>query len=184
MKKFIPLLLFAFAASCDIPFFDDQIEGTYHDLSEDQRPIFKEGDTFYYYSEQTRLYDTMTISKIEYKYWSSDKKEYQKATIQYKNNNENILFSYSATKQCILNAEYTTDTLLTKYRIRTRFGNDENDIEIQINGKNYRAYNIDYYYSDNSSPSAPYYFTYSFKYGLLEFTYENGTVYRIVNPKF
>ena len=178
MKKFIPLLLFAFAASCDI-----QFDEKYHDLSEDQRPIFKEGDTFYYYSEQTGLYDTLTINNISYKYWDSDKKYYQKASIQYKNNNENILFSYSATKQCILNAEYTTDTSLALYSSSIRFGENGKEFDIQINNKNYRAFNL-YYSYDYSNPSVPYYFTYSFKYGLLEFTYENGTVYRIVNPKF
>lgn len=176
MKKLIPFLLFALVASCDIHF--DEI---YHDLSEDQLPLFKEGDTFYYYSEQTGLYDTLTISKIGYKYWDSDKKEYQKATIQYKNNNENICFYYSATKQCTLCAEYSTDTRQVSYMIRSiRPGEYEKDFEIQINNKVYNAYNL-YHSPDYINPSVPYYFTYSFKYGLLEFTYENGTVYRIVN---
>ena len=185
MKKFIPISLFALVAfcGCEVDWsLDWSFDGTYHDLSEDQRPIFKEGDTFYYYSEQTGLYDTLTIRKISYEYWDSDKKEYQKATIQYKNNNENILFSYSATKPCILNAEYRADTLRVLYSIRSiRFGEYEKEFDIQINNKNYKAYNL-YNSSDYSNPSAPYCFTYSFKYGLLEYTYENGIVYRIVNP--
>lgn len=181
MKKFIPFLLFALVASCDIHF--DEI---YHDLSEDKLPLFKEGDTFYYYSEQTGLYDTLTISEIKYEYWDSDKKYYQEATIQYKNNNENICFSYSATKQCILSAEYSTDTMQVPYKYMIELGKNGKDFEIQINNKIYKAYNLYYdldynYFINNSNPSVPYYFTYSFKYGLLEFTYENGTVYRIVN---
>ncbi len=190
MKKIIPISLFILVTfgSCETldvlnELLDAISDEPYHDLTEDQRPIFKKGDTFYYYSEQTGLYDTLTINKISYRYWDSDKKYYQEATIQYKNNNENICFSYSATKQCILSAGYRADTLWVLYDSLIRFGENGKEFDIQINDKNYRAFNLTpYYSSDYSNPSAPYCFTYSFKYGLLEYTYENGIVYRIVNP--
>lgn len=61
MKKFIPILLFAIVTFCGC-----EEEPQQYYLSDAVKPLFCKGDTFYYYSVQTKLTDTVVVSDLHY----------------------------------------------------------------------------------------------------------------------
>lgn len=73
MKKIFPLFLVVLSAFCSC---DDNI----HYLSKSERPRFHNGDTFYYYSEQTHLTDTFVVEDMQYSFEHIDDDEFECVT--------------------------------------------------------------------------------------------------------
>ncbi len=177
MKKIFPLFLIVLTAFCGC-------DGYMHYLPEYEKPKFHVGDTFYYYSEQTHLTDTLWVDYLHYGLSPHDADDYE--TVCYgcyiKTNKpvKNLIqFDYSYWPDdgfrlfsCASDSSSMVYSLFMQGDDGIKIGGRVYDYEL-ILPKDTICGNVEL---------LPNSIFISFTYGIIGYTYSDSTTYIITNP--
>ncbi len=174
MKKVFPLFLIVLTAFCSC---DDN---TFY-LPKSEKPRFDEGDTFYYYSEQTHLTDTLYVNYMYHGFEHCDEEEYENVTYECyvkTNMSDRKSFKFNYTYSLLGNMKIYTCRIDGSRLYYSRFMQENGQIE--IDGRNY---DYDIIYPDETNvENLPTSIFISYTCGIMGYTYSDSITYIITNP--
>ncbi len=164
MKRLIIPLLILTLFSCK--------EDPNYDVLPNQRPLYNYGDTFYYYSGQTKETEAFVVSSVVYQYDIDDERYCFKESTFDKVGDTAVRVS--------IRPPYSDDCLLVAV-CESSWVSDAQKDTININNTDYTVVKTFLYYEDDSvtGPTALYS---SVKYGLMGYEYSDNVSYFITNP--
>jgi len=170
IRNTVILILLLSLLSCD--------KEVYHNIPKYEKPLLKNNDTVVFMERESNVLDSFLITRTD-DYRVSDKRYYQQI----------ILVRYFCLKEPLSIEKFRfahgystsisigTNELSIIYETDTN-GN-ENTIDIEVNGTNYKSVFVRH--TVNFPDSIPNTVYYSHQYGIIKYTYSGGRSYELIN---